>query len=113
MEIYEFTQSGVSLQATGGMTFGVAAVVLPQVAWQWRHWARLRGATGSVSQAPTIAPVILGVAVMVMHNVTGVGYAAVGVVLMIAAVAYCAWRWTRMGSEETAFPVGRSRPMSP
>jgi len=100
-------QPGVSLQATGGMTFGVAAVVLPQVAWQWRHWARLRSATGGVSQAPTIAPVVLGIGVMALHAATGVGYVAVGAVSTTAAVAYCAWRWVRMGSEPTAFPVGR------
>ena len=98
---------GIFATATGGMVFGVAAVLLPQVAWQWRHWARLRGATGGSAQAPTIAPIVLGVGVMVLHVATGVGYLAAGVVLALLAVAWCAWRWVRMGTEPTAFPVAR------
>jgi hypothetical protein len=100
-------QPGVSSRATGGLTFGVAAVLLAQVAWQWRHWARLRGTTAGASQVPTVAPVVLGIGVMMLHTTTGVGYVAVGAVLTGVAVAYCAWRWTRMGREATAFPVGR------
>lgn len=98
---------GISVTATGGMTFGVAAVLLPQVAWQWRRWARLYGTAGSVSLAPTIVPVLMGIGVMVLHAATGVGYVSVGVALAIASTAYCAWRWVRMGREPTAFPVGR------
>jgi len=100
-------QPGVAASATGGMTLGVAAVIFPQLAWQWRHWARLSGSTGTAVQLPTVTPVILGIGVMVLHSTTGVGYLAVGVVLAVAALAYCAWRWVRMGTEPTAFPAGR------
>jgi hypothetical protein len=37
----------------------------------------------------------------------GVGYVPAGITLGIAALAWCAWRWHRMGSEPTALPVGR------
>jgi hypothetical protein len=98
---------GISASATGGMNLGVAAVLLSQLAWQWRHWARLSGSTGNATQLPTVTPVILGIGVMALHSTTGVGYVAVGVVFTGAAVAYCAWRWARMGAEPTAFPAGR------
>lgn len=100
---------GLSANATGGMTFGLAAALLPQVAWQWRRWARLPGASGGVAQIPTIAPILLGLALMALHVTTGVGYVDAGVVLAAAALAWCAWRWWRMGAEPTAFPVGRLR----
>jgi hypothetical protein len=89
------------------MTFGVAAVLLPQVAWQWRRWARLVGSSGSVALAPTIVPILMGLGVMGLHVATGVGYVSVGIALAIASTAYCAWRWVRMGREPTAFPVAR------
>ena len=83
------------------------AVLLPQVAWQWRHWARLPYATGGIAQVPTIAAVVLGIGVMVLHAATGVDYLAFGVGFALAALAYCAWRWSRMGGEPSALPVGR------
>ncbi len=98
---------GVSTAATGGLSFGVAAALLPQVAWQWRHWAHLRAATAARLSAPVLVPILLGVAVMVLHLAAGVGYLAAGVALAAASLAYCAWRWWRMGTEPTAFPVGR------
>lgn len=98
---------GVSLRATGGMNLGLAAVLLPQVAWQWRQWARLRGATGGAAQLPAIVPILMGGTVMALHAATGVGYLTAGVALALVSAAYCAWRWVRMGSEPTALPVGR------
>ena len=105
--IADAIRPGVAMIATGGMTFGVAAALLPQVAWQWRHWARLPAATGARQTAPVLAPILLGVAVMALHVATGVGYLAAGVALAVVSLAYCAWRWWRMGAEPTAFPVGR------
>jgi O-antigen/teichoic acid export membrane protein len=105
--VADWLRPGIAASATGGMGLGVAAVLFSQLAWQWRHWARLSGSTGNAMQLPTVTPVILGIGVMVLHSTTGVGYVAVGVVLTVAAVAYCAWRWVRMGTEPTAFPVGR------
>lgn len=98
---------GISASATGGMGLGVATVLLSQLAWQWRHWARLSGSTGNAMQLPTVTPVILGVGATVLHGTTGIGYVAVGVTLAAVAVVYCAWRWVCMGAEPTAFPVGR------
>ena len=98
---------GISVTATGGMTFGIAAVLLPQVAWQWRRWARLYGSAGSVALAPTITPILMGLGVMGLHVATGLSYASVAITLAIVSTAYCAWRWVRMGGEPTAFPVGR------
>ena len=97
----------ISMTATGGMTFGVAAALLPQLAWQWRHWARLRGTSGTLAQLPTITPILLGIALLALHVATGVGYLGAGIVLAVGAFAYCAWRWTRMGAERSALPVGR------
>ena len=105
--IADAIRPGVAMTATGGMTFGVAAALLPQVAWQWRHWARLRAANGFQQTAPVVAPILLGIAVMALHVATGVGYLAAGVALAALSLAYCAWRWWRMGAEPTAFPVGR------
>ena len=105
--IADAIRPGVSMTATGGMTFGVAAALLPQVAWQWRHWARLPAANGFQQTAPVVAPILLGVAVMALHVATGVGYLAAGIALAALSLAYCAWRWWRMGAEPTAFPVGR------
>lgn len=98
---------GVAAKATGGMTSGVAAVLLPQVAWQWRQWARLPYSTGGVAQMPTLAAVVLGIGVMALHSATDLGYVTFGVGFAVAAVAYCTWRWLRMGAEPSALPVGR------
>ena len=103
----EAIRPGVVGTSTGGMSLGMAAVLLPQVAWQWRRWARLGGTAGSAAQLPTIVPILMGIAVMGLHVLTGVGYVPVGVVLAVAALAYCAWRWTRMGAEPSALPVAR------
>ena len=92
---------------SGDLNLGIAAVLLPQVAWQWRYWARLYGATGSVSQAPTLIPFLLGGGAVALHISAHVSYLTIGVVMAVAAIAYCAWRWVRMGSEPTAFPIGR------
>jgi len=107
--IADAIRPGVAMTATGGITFGVAAALLPQVAWQWRHWARLAGATGFQQTAPVVAPILLGAAVLALHVAAGVGYVAAGVALAAVSLAYCAWRWWRMGAEPTAFPVGRLR----
>jgi len=105
--IADAMRPGMSATATGGMTFGVVAALLPQVAWQWRRWARLPAATGTRQSLPVMAPVLLGVAVMALHGATGIAYLGAGIALAAASLAYCAWRWWRMGAEPTAFPVGR------
>ena len=105
--IADTLKPGVSLDATGGIDLALAAVLLPQVAWQWRRWARLRSATGGAAQLPAIVPILMGGAAMALHGMAGIGYRTEGVVLALVSAAYCAWRWARMGREPTAFPVGR------
>lgn len=105
--VADMLQPGVSLSSTGGINLALAAVLLPQVAWQWRRWAHLRGGAGSAAQLPVIVPILMAGAAMALHGVGGIGYLTEGVVLALVSAAYCAWRWVRMGSEPTAFPVGR------
>ena len=100
-------EPGLAQRATGGMTSAIAAALLPQVAWQWRCWARLHGAGGTGQSVPVLAPFGLGVAVLALHATTGIGWSTFGVGLAAASLLYCAWRWWRMGSEPSALPVGR------
>ena len=99
--------SGVVARVAGGMTAGIAAALLPQVAWQWRRWARMQGAATLNQTVPVFAAVVCGGAIMALHAATGIGYVAAGVALAVVAVLHCAWRWWRMGSEPSALPVGR------
>ncbi len=99
-------ERGMADRATSGMLSAVAAALLPQVAWQWRCWARLR-AGGSDQSWPVLAPFVLGLAFLALHAGTGVGFLPLGVTSTAASLAWCAWRWHRMASEPTALPVGR------
>ena len=67
---------------------------------------RQRGASGS-EFLPSLGPFLLGGVVLVLHTWAGVSYLAVAVAFALAALAWCAWRWWRMGSEPTAMPIGR------
>jgi hypothetical protein len=100
-------EPGVAARATGGMTLAIAAALLPQVAWQWRRWARLRDAGGSGQSVPVLAPFVVGVAVLALHARTGIAWSTFGIALAAASLVYCAWRWWRMGREPSALPVGR------
>ena len=100
-------QPGVVEHTAGGMVPALAAAVLPQVAWQCRCWARLRGESSNGQALPTIAPFLLGAAILALHWAAGIGYATSGIAATVASLIWCAWRWHRMGSEPTAFPVGR------
>jgi len=97
---------GVAGSAAGSMTAGIAVALLPQVAWQWRRWARLRGGSGK-EFLPSFAPFALGGTAMLLHLWAGVGYVPMGLALSAASAGFCAWRWWRMGSEPTALPIGR------
>ena len=97
---------GVVERATGGMTAAIAVALLPQVAWQWRSWARLRGASGR-EFLPSLAPFALGGVALLLHLWAGVDYAPLGLAFLAAAGVFCAWRWWRMAGEPTAMPIGR------
>jgi len=103
----ETIQPGVVNRSTGGMALALFPALLPQVAWQWRQWARLRGATGFEMSMPGLAPVLLGLLALVLHLVTGTSYVAIGLAFAAIALAWCTWRWRRMADERTALPVGR------
>ena len=102
----EALSPGAVARSGATITQAIAAVLLPQVAWQWRRWARLSGASGWES-LPSMTPFLLGGVVLVLHTWAGVSYLAVAVAFALAALAWGAWRWWRMGSEPTALPVGR------
>ncbi len=102
----EALSPGAVARSGAVITQAIAAVLLPQVAWQWRRWARLSGASGWDS-LPAMTPFLLGGVVLVLHTWAGIGYLAVAIAFALAALAWCAWRWWRMGSEPTALPIGR------
>ena len=102
----EALSPGLVERSGGGMIAAIAAAVLPQVALQWRTWARLRSAAAS-QFLPSLAPFLLGGAALALHSWSGVAYLTMGIAFAVVTVAYCAWRWWRMGSEPSAMPIGR------
>ena len=80
---------------------------LPLLALQWRRWARLAAPT----QLSGIGPMLLGLglaAVAFLGRMTGwFSPAEAGIAFALGALAWCALRWWRMGTEPGAFPVGR------
>ena len=106
----ELLAPGVVARSGGGdLTAAIAVAVLPQVAWQWRTWARLQGASGK-EFLPSLAPFLLGIFALVLHSNAGIDYVPMGIAFAAAGAACCAWRWWRMGSEPTAMPIGRLAP---
>jgi hypothetical protein len=97
---------GVVERSSDGIAAAIPVALLPQVAWQWRTWARLRGASGR-ELLPSLTPFLLGAAALALHAWAGFGYPAMGVAFAAVTFAWCAWRWHRMGSEPTALPIGR------
>ncbi|MCK9689257.1 hypothetical protein [Scleromatobacter humisilvae] len=103
----EVLQQGLVKRSGGGdMTAAIVVALLPQVVFQWRSWARVRGASGQ-EFLPSLTPFLLGGVALLLHLWAGVAYLPMGLVFMGLAIAYCAWRWWRMGSEPTAMPIGR------
>jgi len=103
-------EPGVVDRATGGMGIALMAALLPQAAWQWRRWSRLRAMAAVDMTLPVLSQVLLAMVVLTLHSATGAGYLALGAGFAGASLLYCAWRWWRMGREPTAFPMGRLRP---
>ena len=80
---------------------------LPLVAFQWRPWARVAAPTSLNALAPVLVGGLLALVAWIGPLTGLVSPGAVATVSMVAAVAWCAWRWARMGGEPSAFPVGR------
>jgi len=103
-------EPGVVDRATGGMSIALMAALLPQLAWQWRRWSRLRASSSVDMTLPVLSEILLAMLALTLHTTTGAGYLALGTAFTAVSLAYCAWRWWRMGKEPTAFPMGRLRP---
>ncbi len=94
--------------ALGGMVHCFAVALLPLVACQWRDWARMREPATLAVVGPVMLQMGLVVLALGLHGIWNVGYLALGIVFALVALAWCAWRWWRMGGEPTALPVGRA-----
>ncbi len=85
----------------------IAAGALPLAVFQWRPWARVGAATPLAALQPMLLLSIV-ISVIAFGHYTGawsVAPAALGA--LAAAVAWCAWRWRRMGVEPASLPMGR------
>lgn len=98
---------GALTDTLGGMVSGFAVALLPLVALQWRGWARMREPGSLEVAGPALVQMALVLLAVGLHAAWDVGYWPLGVVFAILAMAWCAWRWWRMGSEPTALPIGR------
>lgn len=103
----ESIRPGAIAHAMGGLVNGFAVALLPLVAVQWRGWARMRAPATLEVLGPVMVQVSLVMLAVGLHAIRDVGYLALGVAFALAALAWCAWRWWRMGGEPTALPVGR------
>ncbi len=103
----ETLRPGAVANAMGGMVSGFAVGLLPLVALQWRRWARMREPGSLEVAGPVLVQVALVLLAVALHAGWDVGYPALGIVFALAALAWCAWRWWRMGGEPAALPVGR------
>lgn len=103
----EWLSPGVVQGALGGINLAAATVMLPQLAWQWRQWARMPVSAAFDQGAPALVQVALAAAVLGLHALAGFDYLAIGTVLAATTLLYCAWRWRRMDDEPTALPVAR------
>jgi len=103
-------EPGVVDRATGGMSIALMAALLPQLAWQWRRWSRLRASSAVDMTLPVLSEMLLAMLALTLHTATGASYLVLGAAFTAVSLAYCAWRWWRMGTEPTALPTGRLRP---
>jgi len=103
----EALRPGVVGESLGGMVSGCAVALVPLVALQWRAWARLREPGSLEAIGPVLLQMALVALAVMLHAVWDVGYPTTGIAFALAAAAWCAWRWWRMGGEPTALPMGR------
>ena len=103
----EAIRPGSVERTLGGLVSGFAVALLPLVACQWRDWARMREPATLAIIGPVMLQMGLVLAAIGLHLGLGLGYVTMGVVFALVALAWCAWRWWRMGGEPTALPIGR------
>jgi hypothetical protein len=103
----EANRPGAIANALGGMVSGFAVALLPLVALQWRTWARMREPGSLEAVGPVMFQMALVLLAVGLHAAWDIGYRPLGVVFAMGALAWCAWRWWRMGGEPTALPTGR------
>ena len=80
---------------------------LPLVLFQWRRWARLPGPTSLNAGFPALLGLALAALAFTGRLLGWFTLAEAGIAFALAALAWCALRWWRMGSEPSAFPIGR------
>ena len=80
---------------------------LPFVALQWRRWARLPAPSSMNALAPTLLGALIAAMAWFGDMAGWFPLSAAGLAVALAALAWCALRWWRMGSEPGAFPIGR------
>ncbi len=80
---------------------------LPLVALQWRRWARLRASSSMNALAPTLLGALIASVAWFGDMAGWFHLSAAGIAVALAALAWCALRWWRMGTEPGAFPIGR------
>jgi hypothetical protein len=80
---------------------------LPLVTLQWRRWARLPAPTSLNAGAPSLLGLALAAVAFFGQTAGWFTLAEAGIAFALAAFAWCALRWWRMGTEPGAFPVSR------
>ena len=91
----------------GGARALMALATLPLVTLQWRRWARLSAPTSLDAGAPALLGLGLATVAFTGQATGWFTFTQAGTTFALAAVAWCALRWWRMGTEPSAFPVGR------
>ena len=88
-------------------TVCMALGMLVLVTFQWRPWARLPAPTALSGLSPALVGLGTGALVAAGHQTGWVPFEASALAIAFAALAWCGWRWRRMGTEPVAFPIGR------
>jgi len=104
----EAIQPGSVEKTLGGMVSCFAVALLPLVACQWRGWARMHEPATLAVVGPVMGQMGLVMLALGLHSLWDVGYLLMGIFFALVALAWCAWRWWRMGGEPTALPIGRA-----
>ena len=80
---------------------------LPLVALQWRRWARLAPPSSMNAIGPTLLGGLIAAVAEAGQLAGWFELSSAGIAVALGALAWCALRWWRMGTEPGAFPMGR------